>query len=453
MWQVDPVPNYWPRLDTIFRRHIERLAELGVLFCIPTINSGYGKPLLIPIGDAYPQILGAPDNNIVTVGSVGRNGILQPWSSPEGSSHGGSPGSITVYAGGSNVETISKGGFPITFSGSSFAVPQVAGLIAYFLALPENADRFKWTGDGIDLVMQVKDYLVDRSYRRIRMKDQHYSLWVPFPLPTDVNVAYNDAWGPQVPCGSGDTNPQDPLGEEYQCPNPSTTPASSPTSSLSLDTTLSPTITTMAIPPPPPPVTQLLPSGATWNSSVPHLTTEMSATTYSESTWTGSVPLTSTDSTSTVIDTSTSTTTPSETPVNSPTTTASTLALSTLYYNASTAAGCTSDMCTECADGFHQSCVTVEDKNEVQCVCVWNSACVRDPRIRGECDQPCPDPGQVRDCETDFPEIDPTSYPNGYCQCVDNICKSDTDCTGTCGTQFIRMVCAIENGAGKCRCP
>ncbi|KAI0598680.1 hypothetical protein F4775DRAFT_168189 [Biscogniauxia sp. FL1348] len=125
IWVPEVVPYYFQRLDLIFRRHILKMAELGVIVVISSIKNGYEQLMFVPIGDSYPQALGTPDNNIVTVGAVGRNGILQPWSSPDDSSTRGSPGSITVYAQGNDVEFIGRGGYIVLEGGVSFAVPQV----------------------------------------------------------------------------------------------------------------------------------------------------------------------------------------------------------------------------------------------------------------------------------------------------------------------------------------
>ncbi|KAI1506418.1 hypothetical protein F5X99DRAFT_423089 [Biscogniauxia marginata] len=421
-WRGPPeVPEYFPKLDTVYQRHLDKLAQLGVLFVTSALNEGWGEPSFVPTGDSYPQVMGTKDNNMVTVGSVGPSGILQPWSSPEGTTLGGPQGSITIYAQGIGVETVRLGGIPAMERGNSFAAPQVAGLIAYFLALPENADRFKWTGNGYELCRRVKKYLVETSYRRVRLVDQHFPGYPPYPIPEDVNVAYNNAWGPQTlsdtlyafspACGNhrGPVTPnQDPRDPAYQCPAPLPFPQSdsppSPTGNLTVTpiTTTAPPGGSMTIPPP------ITNNGSTsaFNSSIPLTNT---STPWPWATPTGNLtviplPTANTSSTGTTAATTSTTTT---------TTSLSSSALPTIFYNPTTAAGCANDACSACASGFRQSCVEVKDKREVQCACVWESACARDQRKRGECDMPCPDPQQVRDCETELPDVDPVSYPNG----------------------------------------
>jgi hypothetical protein len=196
--------NYKAKIEDIYRRNIAKLESLGVLFVTAAGNTGPACLTNEPVsgtGDWFPQSFGTADNNVITVGGTYRSGAYHPMTSPKGSESNSETGSITVYAQAADVDTLGLGGVPGRAIGTSFSAPQVGGLIVYFLGLPENAARFQWTGDGPGLCRAVKQYLVAKSYRRIRMEDQNLpSLFgrPPYIVPTDINVAYNNAWGPQT---------------------------------------------------------------------------------------------------------------------------------------------------------------------------------------------------------------------------------------------------------------
>jgi hypothetical protein len=76
-------------------------------------------------------------------------------------------------------------------------------LTAYFLGLPENAQRFAWSDARNQLVpwgVRMKQYMTALSYQWTDGIDgiiqQEYLGRLPFNLPSIVNMAYNGAHGP-----------------------------------------------------------------------------------------------------------------------------------------------------------------------------------------------------------------------------------------------------------------
>lgn len=195
----------------IFQDRIYELESLGILFVIPAGNEGFDKNHpereIEYLGDSLPTVLGTDDNNVVTVGAVQANGKYAPWTTPEGSSDDetNSPltGSITVWAQGEVIQIMDQDNKNKMDWGTSFASPQVAGLIAYILSLPENSDLVAWDPNGPDdqgytLSQKVKKKLVDMSYERVvHSRQLGPGINLPYPLPAHIKVAYNGAWGPQ----------------------------------------------------------------------------------------------------------------------------------------------------------------------------------------------------------------------------------------------------------------
>lgn len=194
-----------------------------------------------------PQDRGTRDNEIITVGAIYPDGTLWEGGSPRGvrvgpqgtfvqtpdnallSSYPDSRlGWIDIYAPGFQILVPSShdgdvkriGGTSIstalvvsTLSISCFLFPSPnkmlicllklkAGLAAYFLALPENEDRFAWSVDKNNAMswgLRMKQYMTTLSYQwndapgggiRANMPP------LPFNTPSEVNVAYNGAYGP-----------------------------------------------------------------------------------------------------------------------------------------------------------------------------------------------------------------------------------------------------------------
>ncbi|KAL8685172.1 MAG: hypothetical protein Q9224_005931, partial [Gallowayella concinna] len=96
-------------------------------------------------GDVSPQRFARPNNPLINVGAIRYNGDYWPGNLPTGSHRflpfdGHLTGENTIYALGAAIQ-VANGNpeNPAVYridSGSSFAAPQVAGLAAYFIALP-----------------------------------------------------------------------------------------------------------------------------------------------------------------------------------------------------------------------------------------------------------------------------------------------------------------------------
>ena len=97
-----------------------------------------------PIGFWSPQRYGRPDNPLITVGSLDKDGQYSSANSVEGPSPDGVDplltGSLSLYAVGQDIEVPKIGTFDAgqyeRASGSSFAAPQVAGLAGYISTSP-----------------------------------------------------------------------------------------------------------------------------------------------------------------------------------------------------------------------------------------------------------------------------------------------------------------------------
>ncbi|KAH9892359.1 hypothetical protein F4778DRAFT_750332 [Xylariomycetidae sp. FL2044] len=252
---------------------------------------------------------------MITVGATSSSGRYWTKTTPEGPLDQQHEGSITVWAQGKNVWTVGLEGVTVEETGTSFAAPQVAGLAAYILGLYPNT--FTWApNQGYAVAMHLKRYIVRSSYRRIPMEDQLTSGTLPYALPRDINVAYNDYWGPQQPCdrqGSGN-RPRDEINPDdldYSCPLPPNTFLTS--------TAAPPTPATTA--PPTPPTEDPTPTTAA----------------------------------------------PPTPPTEAPTPTS--------YYHGPDVDGCANDECSSCASGFTQQCTNDDQNKVVNCVCTWDSGC------------------------------------------------------------------------------
>lgn len=95
------------------------------------------------LGDSSPQRYGTPNNGIISVGSLDAAGRRSLRVTLEGPARDGADphliGDLTTWAQGSDVKIAKPYGGVINFeyaSGTSFAAPQVGGLIAYYQGLP-----------------------------------------------------------------------------------------------------------------------------------------------------------------------------------------------------------------------------------------------------------------------------------------------------------------------------
>lgn len=120
------------------------------------------------IGGYSPQRFANPNNPLISVGAVDRQGLYSELVNakigPAVGAHGRDlqlKGSHTVYALGDNVDTMTPGTI-IEYrlsSGTSFAAPQVAGLAAYFLTIP----GLRWSPGSVAKLM--KDFIVQQKRR------------------------------------------------------------------------------------------------------------------------------------------------------------------------------------------------------------------------------------------------------------------------------------------------
>ncbi|KAL0934835.1 tri m 2 allergen [Colletotrichum truncatum] len=187
----------------------QRNAELyGIVVVMAAGNNGdFGTRT----GDHLPQLLGTQDNHLITVGGVNKDGTLWHNSEPEGrtSLYKGPPGnegklgSVSLYAQSAGVVTcignpLDKVGTKPR-DGTSFASPQVAGLVAYFLAHPEYSKNFIHVPNvlpgGPSVGLRMKLFLqAFASFQRRPSNDlisKDRKLAPDYPIPSSLRVAYN----------------------------------------------------------------------------------------------------------------------------------------------------------------------------------------------------------------------------------------------------------------------
>ncbi|KAK5657698.1 hypothetical protein OQA88_2770 [Cercophora sp. LCS_1] len=187
----------------------------GVIVVTSSGNADYsrGREWRL-LGDRVPHRYSGPDSELIVVGSSSYYGQMlvdnaQPgytdergWvvQDPRRASPYQLLGHIDVFAMGLKVDVVTVGGLQTRSSGTSVAAPQVAGLIAYFLSLPQTRNDWVW-----DPVRNAQELWGLRMKRLIRSYSWHYAPghsanWVyppnpPYALPTIVNVANNGAFG------------------------------------------------------------------------------------------------------------------------------------------------------------------------------------------------------------------------------------------------------------------
>ncbi|CAJ2502266.1 Uu.00g096600.m01.CDS01 [Anthostomella pinea] len=268
-------PQDYEVIRAMYARHLTTLRDLGVVYVQAAGNDGYNPAL--------------PGANVNYIG----------WRLPGGL--GDPVVNVDIWAQGYRVPTVGLGGAEATATGTSFAAPQVAWLAAYLIRM--NRDAFRWQrrgrqDQGYLMVLNIRNLLMGWPYRRIPMSQQlnlPAGQQLPYPMPHDVNVAYNGIHGVQpsypepaaLPAGgsAGQAHARiDPNDEGYFCP---IDPVGRPTATLTGATTLA-------------------------TSTVP----------------------------------AASSTTPTASPA--PTT----------YYSGPNVQGCANDECNQCADGYTQECST-----------------------------------------------------------------------------------------------
>ncbi|KAL8935604.1 MAG: hypothetical protein Q9216_005340 [Gyalolechia sp. 2 TL-2023] len=177
-----------PEKSDFYVQLLVDLWEADVVTVVPAGNTDTGET----IGDSTPQRFGNPRNPLITVGSVDRSGKKSDFNriqAPSNTARGRDrmlTGDISIYAMGEDVSiptigTLAEYEFE---EGTSFSTPQIAGLAAYFLALPYAASRFS---QPQTVAQSVKDLMM--AEKRTRALDG----W---------DVAYNGIHG--APCNPGE---------------------------------------------------------------------------------------------------------------------------------------------------------------------------------------------------------------------------------------------------------
>ncbi|KAK7947716.1 subtilisin [Apiospora aurea] len=365
-------PDDFPKVQRLTLDFMDQFAKLGVSFVISAGNDGdLGWGWFRFMGDFLPQRLGRPENALITVGSVFDDGKLFRGTSIAGSGlvPDGPTGSTTVWAQGVEVDVLRPNGQQYWRTGTSFAAPQVAGLIANFMS--EDPDKFQWKDgyteqDGIDLVMRIKKHIIDLSYDRHLAIDHTPACGGPLPynLPLPINVAYNGAWGPHIPYHHSLRV------TKCFCWKPDI---------FHID---------------------LVAGSVHWTQYVPDICYSRSSTSSTISSW-ASVSLT----------TSTLQSTPSaSTPASS-----TTGAIPPSSSNVNNAACANPPKCDKCKDGFELACPVATNGGSIPpCECQWQSGCTNGQRYN-ECEN--------LDCRKHYhqtmfcEELDTGMYPHGHCIC------------------------------------
>ncbi|CAN9415232.1 unnamed protein product [Alternaria alternata] len=168
------------QLDRLYNKPIRDLFALGVPLVVAAGNEADPEPpkkgaLLI---DTFPGILKTPDLPIINVGASNRDRGRIPFSQ-----YGPL---VDVYALGYRIRAMTKvTKVDATVSGTSFAAPQVAGVIATYLSHAETSEQ--WNGlTGVKRVQEIQKYLIsdNSSWIKSGAKD---------PDGYDLRVVWNGA--------------------------------------------------------------------------------------------------------------------------------------------------------------------------------------------------------------------------------------------------------------------
>jgi hypothetical protein len=135
----------------LMQRVIDEAWQNDVIVVVPTGNDGADGGSLATI---TPQNYGTAANQLITVGGVADTGVFADRTTRDL----GTGGSISVYALSESVVGASYQSNTGTMSqdGTSFAAPAVAGLAAYFGALPSLSSQFT----AGNVAQQMKNYII-----------------------------------------------------------------------------------------------------------------------------------------------------------------------------------------------------------------------------------------------------------------------------------------------------
>ncbi|KAJ0116126.1 hypothetical protein J7T55_005072 [Diaporthe amygdali] len=158
----------------------------GIIWIQSSGNQGFypeeaADPRIVPgvmvgAGDTMPKFGSTRDSEMITVSAAFEDGTFWP---------------------------VQDGWILFRPRHTSGAAALVAGLTAYFLGLPENADRFEWSearNQQLPWGVRMKQYMTALSYQWTdgiggTIQPQYLGR-LPFNLPSIVNMAYNGAFGP-----------------------------------------------------------------------------------------------------------------------------------------------------------------------------------------------------------------------------------------------------------------
>ncbi|KAK1834885.1 hypothetical protein QBC39DRAFT_379284 [Podospora conica] len=229
--QVTPRTINTNDVEDMWERLMKMSAANGIIMVTAAGNDGNWPPThpgdnmnRVFIGEEFPGRYSRPDNELIVVGGTswqgrlwtrtsqpgfvmtGRRGqevVIQDQNDPRlGPDH--LVGNIDIYATADFVESPMAGSGVRTMNqGTSFACPQVAGLIAYLLMKPDTRQDWVWDVQRNQQKLwgtRMKELLRDLSWSHVRDADMIPLQSRPWPqewkMPK-VNIAYNGVHGPQ----------------------------------------------------------------------------------------------------------------------------------------------------------------------------------------------------------------------------------------------------------------
>lgn len=166
----DPTKNYrYRELDgrhALMSREASKIADKGMVLVCSAGNSGSGSwKKLTPPGDA---------ENVLTVGAVGKNGILAPFSSIGNTADGRVKPDIVAVGLGSDV--MGTDGNLRRANGTSFSSPIMCGMVACLwqarpeLTAKEVIELVRKSGDRVDFPDNIYGYGIPDMWKAYNMK-------------------------------------------------------------------------------------------------------------------------------------------------------------------------------------------------------------------------------------------------------------------------------------------